>query len=406
VILRVSSEPHRDEARRAIEARWEDPRASEFLPAEIDRYQHAYASDEDKWFAAHAWLRLRDPEKAIKAAFGRVEDDVSAEDARRFGEMALRVLGWDDEARTQPSDAYAPAVLALVEGEDASARKELAERSLVLPLERLSSVLYSAMRRTSRPILDLMVHAFRERGEKQFLVAAAIASMGPDAYPERAADVALLTEIAVGTWRTTFNPTWAQACVALGFSEDPGGAAALREVATALQASANSRDARDLGVVRLGLLAAGDWAVEEEIVQAAFSGGQPDVRLATWYLEIVLQRHRRGDPRAKIQALWSRTSPGGILRERLAQDILLQAEKPHPDIPVDDVLHDLLLPEGSPRERIVGHSFRVRRGDEGARRDLLRVLLEMVQDAKRDPARKTQALILFVGGARALYLYA
>jgi hypothetical protein len=199
------------------------------------------------------------------------------------------------------------------------------------------------------------------------------------------------------------------ACRALGESGDPLALETLREVASVLAGATSKQDRWDLAVLRLGILAAGDWSVESEF-QLHVDGAAPDMTSPrSLFVEVVLGRWRAGDPRARavLDALWDGIGSDDVsVRERLARHQLLGPAMPGPDVPVERMLAYLDGPGTAPALAVVAKAFRMRRQDPGAREALLRWITgeqgEDLTPGGNDPER---ALSPPISSLRALYLY-
>lgn|GEM_PF-6423497 len=419
VAWRALDRPQRESARARIEAYWErsDPTTREGVVEQTAQYLADFSSEEDRGFAARAFLRARRLDKAVQARWPDVDRPLPAGEVKAFAKEALIALGWDDEARTRPSLQNIQAVLALVEGGDERTRSWLEKRLAREPIEELYLIMRRSVRLRSSLARDLFARACRARAlaearvgvpEAEWSVAAALLAFGPAPYPEREADLALLLGVLAGPFRVQYNPRWRLACQELGASEDPRALEALRAQIVRLESSTDGRDQRDLATLQLSLLGGGDWSHSAR-VRALFEANDPSMRvLRTFAPEVLIDRWHRGDPRAlaALHELWQGAGEADFgLRETLARGLLLGGPLPTADVHVAELLADLESPGLPSNLKVLALAFRLRRGDPGARDALVRWLAYdpgVRVTEQQDPERASNPLLTAL---RALHLY-
>jgi hypothetical protein len=240
---------------------------------------------------------------------------------------------------------------------------------------------------------------------------AAMASVGPDPYPERDADLAVLRRSAEGELRQQDPMRWTSACLALGRSEDEGAKDLLGGLVARLEASADPRDREDAALAACGLVAAGVWSAEEKVLPLVDTT-EPVARVVRWYAQAAAWRDGRGDPEARdrLRRLWyGRAQPYvGDLRSTIATWLFLQDRLATGDELYDAFVRDLTAGGTRVVDQVVGQSVRLRRGEADAAVEILRIVRE--PEAHRmpegsasvspDPAHPA------ILGMRALHLYA
>lgn len=427
IVYRAAERPQRGAIQKTIRARWTEPTWRRGLIDEVERYLDRYHQEEDRRFAAHGLMRARDPAKAIRARWADLDRPLPAAEVREFAKDALFWLGWDDEPRdpgappgpgTRPSPANIQCVMALLEGDDASAREWLEARVRVEPIEDV----YVTMRR-SRGLANpearrVVARAARERAAAErarglptedWDFIAALLTPKNAAYPEREADIDLLIEKVKSSWRAQGIARWNLACRALGEIGEPRGVAALHEVATLLWTSSDAKDRRDLAIVRISLLIGGDWSHDADLRPMVASPNQELTTVKANYQEAILLRWRAGDQQAVEPLTWLWDGLGATdasVRERLGRGLLIEGPMPTAEVPLDRLLAALEA-EGAPASLVVvAKAFRLRRGEPGAREDLLRWLTgEQTPEMTAGSWNPEQALSPPISGLRALYLY-
>lgn len=419
VAWRALARPQREAARARIEAGWEatDATNRERVVDLASRYLVQFPGEDDRRFAAHAFLRARRLEKAVQARWPDVDRPLPAEEVKEFALEALVAFGWDDEARTRPSIQNTQVAVALVEGGDKRTRAWL-ERGIARgPIEDVYLIMRRSVRLRSALGRDLFARGCRARAQAEardgvpdssWLLAAAVMALGPEPYPERDADLMLLLEVLNGPSRVQFHQRWTLACRAIGASEDPRALEALRTQIAKLEGRTDPSDQRDLGTLQLALLAGGDWTHSPR-VREYFEANEPAMRTARTYApEVLLDRWYRGDARALyvLHQLWRREGETDLgLRETIARGLLLGGPLPTADVSVDELLAGLDSPELPSRLRVLALAFRLRRGDPGARDALVRWLAYdpgVSISPQQSPERASMPLVTAL---QALYLY-
>lgn len=384
VLFRLAGNPERAWERERIAATWDvaavRPEADRkaFLER-VARFVDAAGGDaESRWFAARAYVKADAVVRAIDSVWGSADPGEVPGTARRFGALLLKNLGFlDDENLRGPLSAAGVVALALVEGGDPRAAVFL-DRFVTEDLEGgLLDYLYGAFLFATRETAERVARDLRLRGEQPADVVAALISMGPDPYPERDADLALLAEVVQEEGlRWAEKSVWARACIALGRSEVPEALEVLEGLRERLGSSPEPEDRWDGAVVTAGLVAGGRWDVADTLTPYLDLSG-PESRVRVWTSEALLHRLRQGDPQApeRLRTLWEslQTVPDVALRAQVATALLLRDEIPPPTFPVEEILADLQAPSAAPVEHAIAAAFRFRRGEPGARSRLVEV---------------------------------
>lgn len=422
ITWRAMRQPRRDEMRIAIRVHWEDQASWPKLVTDIQRYQEQYRTPDDLAFASHALLRAREPEKALRARWPDLEREIAPAELKAFAEEALLAIGWADEALTKPSAANLQAAMALIEGGNSRVRAWLTEELRTQPLEAVFRQMQQSLGYHEASTRSLVSTACRGRAAAEVAAGrspiewhhmAAVLETRSAPYPEWPEDRALLLELLEGTWRTERAPRWQLVCRALGRSGDTAARDALRAMAARLEGLGGPLDARDLGIVRVSLLAGGDWDLDAYLRgvldRPAGTSDTQALMLRRYYLEALLHRWRTGDPRARapLDAAWDGIgAQNPSAREHLARAQLLGPEMPGPEVPVEHMLQRLEAPGTMDTLEVVALAFRVRRGDPGARMRLVAWLArERMGDPEQIVGNAQQALNPTLSGLRALYLY-
>ncbi len=419
VAWRALDRPQREAARARIVAYWEqaDPPTRERVLEQTADYLAEFPSEDDRRFAAHAFLRARRLDQAVQTRWPALDRPLPAEEVKDFAREALIALGWDDEARTRPSLQNTQAALALLEGGDKQTRVWLERRLSREPIGEFYLIMRRSVRLRSAPARDLFARTFRARAHAEardgvpdlnWSVATALMALGREPYPEREADLALLLEVLVGPFRTQYNPRWTMACHTLGASEDPRALEALRTQIAQLEGRKDAIDQPDLRTLQLALLGAGDWTYSARL-RELFEVNDPTMRVPrTFAPEVLLDRWYRGDARALyvLHQLWRREGETDLgLRETVGRGLLLGGPLPTAEVSVDELLAGLESPELSSRLRVLALAFRLRRGDPGARDALVRWMANdpgLGVSAQQSPERASTPLLTAL---QALHLY-
>jgi hypothetical protein len=428
IAWRAAERPQRNAIQKTIRARWMEPSGRRELVEEVSRYLDRNHNDEDRKFAAHALMRARDPARAVRARWADLDRPIPAAETKAFAEDALFWLGWDDEpAReaglpagpgTRPSPANVQCLMALLEGNNALARRWLEERVRSQAIDEVYAMMRRSRGLANAEARPLVARAARERAAAErahglptedWDVITALLTPKNVPYPERDADIDLLIQKVKSDWRAQGIARWVLACRALGELGEPRGIDALREVEALLAGSNDAKDQRDLAIVRIAQLFAGDWS-QDAVVRPLLSNRSPDLTtVRANYQEAVLFRWRAGDQNAVEPLTWLWEGLGGTessVRERLGRGLLIEGPPPSPDVPVERLLTGLEAPGVPASLMVIAKGYRLRRGDPGAREDLLRWLAgEGSADMTAGSNNAEQALSPPIAGLRALYLY-
>jgi hypothetical protein len=409
IAARCLGEPARAEAQEQIEGLvqgGELDRARQRLHEYLERY----GEDDDRWFAARLHVRMAQPGRAIAVLWDDASIAADPATPRRFAELALYALGWSDARRTEPTVLEPLCLVALVEGGDPWAVARLREYASTLDLMHTTAYFFPAYLQATRPPMNVMVDAFRQRSDDdRFRTAAGLGAMRQEDYPGRADDLKRLEEV-VGTtgWRGQLRIVWCSACLALGRSGEASALETLQAVRKRLEGSRRKQDQLDLQLVLAGLVAAGDWTADEPVAQTAF-GDEPDPIALVWYLEALIHRYREGDARSEGRLVQMWEGPGAKfqdLRNRQSRAFLLQEKTPDDEatrIWVDRMLGQLESAQAPPIAHIIAASYRLRRKLPGAREAFLVRLRDLGNAIETgDPEAYSDA---FLEALRALYLY-
>jgi hypothetical protein len=410
IVGRCMAEPFRDESQAQIQGLLE---GADFKAAlsKLESYLERYHEDEDQWFATQAWFAMRRPDRAIDQIWSHPTISQQPGTARRFARTGLLALGWTDLGHLRPTGLEPFVLTALVDGEDAWAEEKLRHHASTLPMQMTTLYFFPAYRRANERPLEVIVDAYRERGEDDFDVAAALAGLKPEDYPEKAGDIARLQRvIADPRWRQQYLDVWGVAAVALGRSGDPAALRSLKEVEAGLEGATSQRDQEALALVRNGLIAGGDWSgVEDCLARAQSDVASPIATL--WLLEALIHRYRVGDMRAEagLVAFWTTLGERfPSMRARMARAFLLQDEPPSEEAVqhwVDRMLDDLRRPNGPPMSRILAEAWRLRSGAPGSREAMIEALRDAGRLLQSDPSQASELQEPFLEGLRALFLY-
>ncbi|MDA1194139.1 MAG: hypothetical protein O2894_03060 [Planctomycetota bacterium] len=410
IAVRMLLEPSRGEAREQISGLVQ---AGVFDEAtqRLERYLARYDEDEDAWFATWVWFRSAQPERAIEQIWGHPSLPGKPDTARRFARTALYAIGWEDEARNDPTVLEPFCLLALAEGDDAWAAERLRRHARELDLMESTRYFFPAYRRATHRPMDLIVAEFRKRGDERFDTAAALGALQGKEDAAAAKDGARLLEVlADDRWRRTFRDVWCVAGLTLGRRGSSENLAALELAAAALDGSVNELDQQDRQLVLVGLLAAGRFDVHDEIAPAVY--GDDGVMIVTvWYLEALIHRYLSGDARSEVwlRRMWE--GPGSKyrgLRDRVARAFLLQDARPDEaamEAWVGRMLTDLERPDAPPMEHVLARSFAQRAGLPDARERLLALLRDLAARFHPGDGAAAELSEPFVECLRALYLY-
>ncbi len=417
--LRVAMRPGCEEDRERIRDLLLDPTQHNQALLEIEAHLEGCSGVTDHWFAAEAYLRAG----RYADALARVVQDPrlagQPEGDKRFARIGLEVLGWKDVEREQPRGfAEVEALSTLVEGGVPWAEARLLEYARTRPLVDVTQFFFYASRYTSRRPLDVLMRGFRthvtraEGDSRAIELAAAFTQMGPEPYPERQADLALLFD-AFARLRRSNKDAWVASALALGKSGEPRAVEALRATVKKLDGTTAPSQQRDLVLARCGLLAAGDWT-QHAALKPVIEDQTPHPFLTAWYLEALLHRYLVRDPQARVPLgdVWLFLGQRDKrARFRMAVALLLQ-EAPPPvatpkeRAPIEKMVKDLLASQNSPRSRVAGLSYLMRIGDPGAREKLLGMLSIIADAWEADPkAMASELRSAFILALRALLLY-
>lgn len=415
IVARCAQEPYREEAQAQITgliAGGDFDRATDHL----NDYLGRYADEEDRWFAARAWFALQQPGHAIDAIWGHPDLPTRPGTARRFGEIGLLALGWSGLSQRNPTAREPHALIALVEGGHPRATEQLQEYAATLDIHSAARYFFPAYRRATRRPLEVMVGVYRTREEENFAVAAALAALNENDYPEKAADVALLESVQRNpAWREQkWLAIWAVSAVALGRSGDAGALRTLQEIEAGLESGTSPADRHALALIRNGIVAGGDWAPAQAQLEAAQQEGAPPMP-TLWFLEALIHRYRVGDQRALpgLIAYWTRLGPRfpGI-RARIARAVLLQDPAPPSEAQSaweERMLTDLERPDASLMSHVLARAWRLRDARPDAREASITALVDALRVASGSAPGSggvgREADEAFLEALRALYLY-
>lgn len=421
IVARTLARPSREAAQDRIRGWWEqtDLATRDRVVELTQAYASEFATEDDRRFAAHAFLRARRVDQAVRARWPRLEGSVDPEEAREFAFHALRVLGWDDEACSQPSMQNLQCMLALLEGGHEPTRRyldrvverepketmfQMMRRSLHLRAPAARAALAAACRR--RAASEDARAGAAQGGDPAWSIAAAQLQLGRTPYPEREADVDLLVSVLDGPFRTQFPPRWMVACRVLGSSEHPRALEALRSALARLEAAGGPPD--DVVVLRMALLASGDWAYEDTLRSLFGTNRTYNHAARALGPEALLDRLERRDPRVfpVLGELWQGEGLVSLpVREVLARGMLLGPEPPVPELPLDRLLADLEAPGTPATLQVVALAWRVRAGAAGSREALLRWLASGQGNGMGGAADVERGSAPLVTALAALYLY-
>ena len=410
IALRCAQEPHREELMARIDGLTQGGnlrRAGESLEDFRARYREA----DDRWYTAETWLRLLEPLRAIDTVWKDPELAAQPDAARRFAAAALMTIGWQSQERIDPTGLEPLVLLALVEGGNTWAEERLSKYGRELPLLGVTAYFFPAYRATSTAPLERLVRAFRERNDDKFAVAAAMGGLLKPDYADKAGDVAVLVDVLKSdAWRRQFRDVWLVSALALGRSGAPEAIEALQAGAARFEGSTSERDRSDLEFARNGLLAAGRSEVDPALAAAIFAP-EPDLKLMVWYVEALIHRYRLKDERVELRMrqLWE--GPGARyrgIRWRIARALLLQEQPPSEEavkVFVGRMLRELEEPGGPLLGHVLGHAWRLRAGEAGARQGLLDVMRQAAEAFASGEQGAEEAAEPFIEALRALYLY-
>ena len=410
VAARCAQHPHRQEAQGQIAGMLEGGEYAAATEA-LDTYLARYDELEDHWFAAKSWFTMRRPDKAITQIWTHPTLPQAAGTAPRFAEMGLVAMGWTDSARNHATSLEPLALMALVDGGDPWAIQRLRDHARTLELRATTLYFFPAVRQSTRAPLQVLIDTYRTRNEEKFDVAAALAALGPDPYPERAEDLALLRHVVADPkWRQQWLDVWAVSAVALGRSGDPDALRTLKEVEAGLEGASTARDRQALLLLRNGLIAAGEWdAYDGQLAAALAEDAAPMPTL--WFLEALIHRYRVGDMRAEagLVAYWTKL---GIrfpnIRDRMARAFLLQDQPPSEEAVnewVGGMVADLKRPDAPLMARVIARAWLLRQGADGAREKMIETLRTAGAAFQSDPGQLSKLAEPFIEALRALLLY-
>lgn len=420
IVWRVAASPQRQVDRAWIESRWDVGPGGEIQPEQVsdavDAYLEAYGRHpDDRWFAARAYFELGNPSSAARAILDDPALMDDPETARRFATLLLETLAFGTGPEGGGQEGPNVALLMLVEGGHEEATRRLDEAVAVTPMDGLLRLYHSVYRQSPMPIRRRMADGLRAREDADHGVAAAILAMGPDAWPERDADVGRLKDVVGGSSRRERRMMWTIAAVALGSSEDEAALDELRDLFDSLKAAENEEDREDGLMAAIGLLAGGDKSVLEDLAPVVELRGR-NLLLPHQYVETLAHRYARGDDVVvkPLETIWSALAakadvpPLYQLRPRAADLLLLRGELPRASLPVDKLLDELSGRAAHESERGVAAAFRWRRGEPEGKAGCVAMLKDLLgrgllyQDpALHDPTITSPLLTT----ARALYLY-
>ena len=409
VVVQCAMAPSRDMKRERVQGliRSGDTRAAlDLLEIYLDRFDDV----EDRWFAAEAYFRALQPTKAIDVIWKDPELRADPQAQRRFAEIGLFALGWRDERRTERGIAEPPALLALVEGGNAWAEARLLEEARTLPLEGTTTYFFPAFRMATARPMEVIVKGYRMRADPKLDVAAAMAELRPEPYPERAKDLQVVKAVVASSqWRTQRPEVWRVCCLALGRSEDPGGLDLLRRQERLLGRGRKDYEQIQRLEAMVGLMAAGVKGVKEQL-DKEIQDESTAALIGTWYLEALIHRWRQGDQMARSEMLKIWNTKGSFfeeLRHRVGMALLLQYELPDPNDPdIQAMLKIMRDPEAPLLGRVLAEAYRLRRGEMEARDALLDVMREVAKAFLKASNREKPVLSdAFLTGLRGLYLY-
>jgi hypothetical protein len=410
IVARCAQEPHRDEARMRISGLVQGARLDRAREL-LEDYASRYDQVDDRWFEAGMWFRLRDPVRAFDTIWEDPRIASAQDTAQRFAEHGLFALGWETSDRIAPTVMEPWVLLALTEGGNAWARQRLNLHARELDLRTAIRYFFPAYRNPSRVPLDALVEAFRQREGEPFQVAAALGGLRAESYPEKDQDIALLgTVLASEQWRREFADVWLVATLALGRSGEESAIQILQETAASLTGSNDPRDQGDLTRVRIGLVAAGRFEVDDAVAAVAL-GAEPDLQVTSWYLEAMLHRYRSGDMRSEVRLRQIWEGPGARiqgLRSRIARSHLMTDTPPSEEalkVFVGRIVRELEAPNAPLISRVIAQAWRLRSGEAGARDGLLELLRTIAQAFTSGERKVIELAEPFVEGLRALYLY-
>ncbi len=230
------------------------------LVARVQAYVREYEGPEARWFAATTLLRMGEAEQAIDLLFDDPAIAADPASARRFGEILLRVLGFEDiEGLDRPTLGAAQALLALADGSVPQAWERVDQTARETADQAVLTFFDSLFASTTRATNELVAAGLRARGLEHTAVVAALATLDERPYPGKDADLDRLIEIVEGTMRVRVPLVWALACIALGRSEDPRALAALERAMARLRQDPRKTKGAEVAILAAGLVAAGRW---------------------------------------------------------------------------------------------------------------------------------------------------
>ncbi len=408
--VRCAMEPHREEAKQRITGFIQSGELDK-ATGQLERYVGRYETIDDAWYAAQTWFRLRQPLRAIDAVWKDERIAAKKETPRRFAETALLTLGWSGPNRRDATPLEPFVLLPLVEGGAPWAVKRLEGYGATFDLMQVVPYFFPAYRHHSRKPLEVLIRAFRTRGEEKFDVAAAMGALRAEDYPERAADIKVLRDvIASERWRLQFRDVWTVSALALGRSGEPEALESLAKAAAALEGSENERDQIDLPMLHVGMIAGGRFDVDPKLTRYTL-GKESHLSVLTWYLEALLHRYKLGDMRSELRLRQIWEGPGKKLqglRTRIAGAHLLREELPSDDAVktfVGRMVKDMERPGAPLISRVLSRAWRLRSGEKGGLDGLLEVLRDGAKAIASGTSRGRDAALPFIAALRALYLY-
>ena len=417
VVWRTAGEPRRDATRQRIRAgvgpALNSLEARDALLAELESYLAEYEQDlDDRRFAAEAYLRIQEPARAAEALWSHPEFQARPGAGRELAEMILRPVSLLGDDVDVPGVLTANmATLVLAEGGLDEARARVDEVIQTQPWQLQRAVFFGAALYGTDAIRAQIVEDLRARKEPEARTQAALIAMRPDDYPEREGDLERLRDVVEGTHRQEHRMLWSLAAVALGRSGSPEALEILREAATRLGASDAVPDREDGAFAALGLVAGGDMSALAQ-VEPFLAGRSLIPVLLQWTANTLALRWNAGDEAAlaPLQALWrdGRDRNGHSARIWLGYDLFLRQGLPPVGDPVDRLGQELSAADATPSEQLQGVAIGVRRGQEGARDELVRRTIGILRER---PLADHLGLVdgLFYSdalqGLRTLYLY-
>ncbi len=409
VVVRALGRPARGEMQTRIRGMWTTLADRDACSTAIREYLEAFDEEQDRWFGAEAFLRTGDAEESLALIFG--PGGGTPGDARRYGEMGLMVMGWDDAERTQAREEAPAARVAFGEAGEPWALKELEDLARDAPMSVGTSHWFLALRHLASPAMAALCRGLREHvtvGADYQLharIAAGIAELGRPEAPGGTRDEDTLVAF-LPKGRRGSRDAWGASAVALGRAKTERGLAAIRREEKLLKGSS---EPADLALLRCGYVAAGNWEEAGGIVKQLTMGPADGILVET-YTQAVIWRFLQGDARAApaLGALLGAFAPHQPSPRRSITFALLLGPRTPDDLgalPVEQILRDLEGESGALLFPTLAAIFRMRRGDADGLARVVARLRTASASAAGDTSVLGEAQQTWLAGLRGMLLY-